>query len=682
MTGTEKLKIIREKFLNGGEVSQREIEEFRNLSIDEVLMKQEYVEKLNAMGVFKISDFEKVSIGEVNDACNYNRDQKKVLNEILGKLGIKIYARHTSEFNSQKSYNKKSKRVLDFEALSEEEKQKFLDKPIETLDLGKQSIAILKQNGIITMRDLAEKRHQEIRELLKRTNRKTKFALEIEKYNFKMAEAYKLRGPLSFTDPKIDIKKVNEMSDEELKEFMLRPLSDIGFSQRLSQLFFEKAGVENIGDLVKVTKSDSHLIVNKNVSLYRKLISRMREFGLSFSYKRKIEKVESKYSPVDLMQVSKKEKQEVLKRSLEDIGIMPYYAKRLNEAGYYTLGDLAGTTYAGLSAALSNNSKSCRYVENILKSYNIYLKKNIYNAKRTEISAPQVDVSKLTEEQKQAFYKIELDKIGLKENTIQHLKSSGFRTIGDIIGVKKSDFEPKYGLARESVIDLEKTLIYYGIKIKGTHMSLIDGELKLGGKYSFLDDYTARKIKPETYKSYTTDEQKKTFMQRGVAQLGLPVSAVKRLNKRNIVSIADMLRLTDSMLKRDVFAGNVELYDETKRILEEYGLELAPYGSKYKTIKEQRETYIDDTSLMSFGLDKNTVTELKKRMGITTLRQLLNANSRELISAFEYDYNKLFEIYDCLNEQKFELRNKPLNKPRINKNVKVDEALNEADELV
>ena len=603
----------------------------------------------------------------------FNRDESFPLDDYVAYLP-KEFLEGRIEIKKKKKNNSNQNRV-NVENLSQEE---ILNLPISNLYNKNSKIAtILTDLGIKTIGDLVNfdenklKKYVQINNVSHIQNRLASYNLSMKNSSVQVVNGVALRkngrngyknGLNLETAPKaVDVQSLNPIAKEK---FLNIKLEDFGFSETILTGLKKSGKYKIIGDLLQTEHSVLFKDTSQYVMISLKKIFAMYNLSIKTGRSNKLrDKVfDDKVSNKHISNMSQDEKIKFLDTELKELGFTDIAILELEQvnANVKTIGDLVkytrkelkelgvrdsmllslkrGINHFGLKFKDSRERRS-----NKTKQFNEQQKPK----KNYKWTTKDILESDLKPENRDKLLAKGVEALGLRVRIVEKLKSNGVYTIGELIKLRKMEAVAKVNKNVGQANQIQENLRSIGLDFVPRYTTDEKNNDEKGKEYS------EKKIS----ELELLPENRDKLLIKPVEDLGLSLSAVKKLKQSGIETIGDLQKLTATKLRMDVFKGYKTHYKESKQALESVGLELCKgrvKKAKVKEIKVQkpnktiRNINEEDLSLENrekllnkpvedLGIKIITVEKLKNH-NINTIGELINLSATEVFQGILNSY--------------------------------------------
>lgn len=597
-------------------------------------------------------------------AFTNDRDIVDDIRQAIGRIGLKLEGSSLAvdkddvfpldNFSVPRGYDlwdggkKKTKAEKNILALNELSKEELMSVEVDRLFKRSGLLNTLLELDLTTIEQLMEvdvdylSEHLSSSQLLLLEERLAKFDIKLKgsKRTFENGELVKrdISKKIVLLENAPEKVDVLALEKEEQAAFLAKQIKDFGFAQFISQPLID-AGLNTIGDIV--SSDISTLIKILGRADYIHLRKALDEYNLRA--KKNLSQKPSKYydksrvKPLELQSISDEDKEKLLSSSLEDAGLTDWFSEKIRArfSGVQTLEDLTRLTQAQLSNAFGTGAPWA--VNKFLKNYGLSLATERPKVDRLEA----VDVANLPEEEQRAFLERDLRAIGVPSFLMQKLAQNGIITVGD--------------LARARTIDVKKAL---NQERGNSHYRIVRVCL---ARFN-LNEYNKKEIVPIVDYKTLSDEEKQVFLNRELAEIGIPKTAIEKLEDGlKLKTVGDLINAKIDNVKY-VLNFNTYTYQQVRKILANYGVELKRSGrsvgtrteresskgkqpvariKKVKPVKKSEREIIDEMlqeeekkpllerKIEWLRLSKTTTSHFKSKAGVQTVGELIQITSTD-----------------------------------------------------
>ena len=420
------------------EMTVMEKQEFYSRPLSDIGISKRAEEILQSKGIKTIGDVEELSSKQFRNvlkALNFTTAHK-----ILNKLAL--FGVDKREKLLDRKFKEQTKEKVDFEKLSEKERDLYLNSSIVGMGFSDDIVAKFKSIGVETVGDLSQLTMKDIRAMVNNSPfTQSKIRQIFDDYGI---EPVKLSTYI--VEPKITPFDFNSADKNKQKEFMSRTFEDIGFIGVLAETL-KASDIKTIGELVRLTGKDLREIYGAKRYTFKKLKDRLLEYGIELK-----EDVEKKVKTnliesADIQSMSDEDKKAFLSKSIDEFKLEGSTQRKLKESGIETLGQLLDIEKPELRGKLKANNVVMNEIELLINNLGermkgslcylvdgklVYKSKDINNIKYPK-KIESVDINTLSQDDREKFLDTKLEDLGLHVRAIDLIhKKSDIRTIRDI----------------------------------------------------------------------------------------------------------------------------------------------------------------------------------------------------------------------------------------------------------
>ena len=395
---------------------------------------EKVLKKLARHGVTTLGDLSKYYISEIRDFVHRRPVDEQIIRDVARKNGVSFRkVEYFTRFDESKID------YVDFYSLSDEEKKAFLSRPVTDIGINEKLAQRLATHGVYNIGDLVNRGRTDIRNIAGNNDVTGRLIRErLEKFNIVIASQDEL---YHFNEPVIPVKDIKDMNGKEKIEFLMRPLSDIGVSNRVISILKDR-GVKKIGDVESLSEKEvKKLFTGLSFSTYKRFLETIAQFGIEKEeviYDRKF--TEGTIEKVDFETISDEEKEEYYANSISGLGFSKDIQERLKKVNVETIGDLVKMSRKDIREMITKNPYALRRIKAVMDDYGLEFV-NLH----TYISEPKierVDVSKLSKQDAQKILELPIQSLGITGKMVDVLKKEkNIETIKELIGLKISDMK-------------------------------------------------------------------------------------------------------------------------------------------------------------------------------------------------------------------------------------------------
>lgn len=426
-------------------------------SIEVLSMSNKTIERLKAIGVNVIADFEKITKTKFLIACCNSKSVCDKVLPLMQELEISF---------QQATRGVNYKIEIDIDDLDDEKTNNILNKPLSELGFGKVGVEKVKQSlEVETLNDLIKYPKSEISKVV---NRNLSFLNQADYYIKKLNLNWVKKIPKSKMreNNKIEIHPVDvdTLDYEEKAKLMASDLTVIGLKKKLRNILNKQLNVETLEDLLKVNKSELRKALNHNNSQYYKIINNLSLFnlGLKSAKQARISNVEKEvndrfnqlisekiYNEPVINKESNQENSQEVKINNKEIKNLIDLTKQLEERGMWALYDLPDKYFVP-------GSQDFEDLKEIINAYSDKRFADLILSVQTEEALNiaekrlQLEVSKIEKiiEQKQSGYKDKMSDLETKKTESlsgsKNNASNSMKRYYHLPNENKNIFEKKY----------------------------------------------------------------------------------------------------------------------------------------------------------------------------------------------------------------------------------------------
>ncbi len=536
----------------------KDVEEIKKQPVTVLDIGKRYVDALLRSGIKTMGDFEECKRSQIDDLISSHEKCQYIL-KLCDKYGIKLKQRNARQ-TTQMGIKNDIPSALDgvsFNALSDEEKQHYLDLPLTTFTFIEPYKEKFESLGIFTIGDFLKHKQVEMNSkgisdgVVRRARRVLNVSGAIKYF-----ESLSLKGRKRKVERKPVEKTFDKMTETEKEEFLNRDISVIDLSNANIQKLKGK-GVSTIKDLSKFSQSEL-----QNIGVSGNACTVISVFFSSHKVYRKHERSRE----YNVSALEKYPLDERLELPLESLDLSEKQVDSFHKTGIFKVGDLGKIT-TGLLWGICNSPRFIDYISKVKESCNIEVERT--PAQRMNDYLKLVwnkQFNELDEKEKQEILSISLYDAGIGKISAENLKSVGIVTIGD---------------AAKSTYSL----------VKEASSCEVSNKVKMILNVIGLDFVKARELNHEKKKAKITAdefsalsaEEKEKALDKNIEDFGVNIN-LENLHERDINTMRDILE-TDSRDLYD-FLG-IYGFRVISTTCQAYGLKLDPRQ------KSNRREYIE-----------------------------------------------------------------------------------------
>lgn len=511
------------------------------LSVEDIGLLKCSVERLKESGVSYLIDASK-DLNKVFKILNYNLSEFDKVKAALSKVNLiqkEQKGKKIGSYNrTKRGHFYRTENVLeglDFEKLTETERQEILKTPIDKIGLTKKPVQTFKQNNINTLEDLSKLRSNTILNYIKHN-------YSYYKYIVGLLAALKVRGrgrPRKSTKNSLDNVDFSALTNAEKKEYLKTPIGEIGLSYFAIDILKEN-GINTLDDLTKISvKTFNSFGLNRMQVI--KVNELLKNLGVWYKYEKNTGRGRSYRSKnaledLDLDSLTHEQRLEILNTPVDNLGFTMNCAQKLKGMNILALKELLKVPASKIRVNIDSTSKQYLEVVAFRKKYYEPFKNEVGSVSthyRTYNVLFNVDVASLSEEEKDALKKTPIDMLGLVVPVVDKLKSANYLTLDDLLKASKSDLKkavPNNYRRMVEILDLKEK---FGVEKRERKAHSVITEDKLEGiDIESLDE-----------------DKKQELIKTPVDQLGLSSNCVEKLKENNILTIQDILNASLNEIK-------------------------------------------------------------------------------------------------------------------------------------
>jgi len=264
------------------------------------------------------------------------------------------------------------------------------------------------------------------------------------------------------------------------EELLTTSIDKLPLSIRIKQTF-DRLNIKTIGELINTNQNyiKNELTHDQFITVEDVLASHDLKFYNSNREIRNGKVIRTRPSrttqkapkPQDITKLSKEEQERFLSTPILEFGLAPYLEDAFkNQTTYLTIRDLIASTRQNLSVVIDNPSVA-QSVSKLLKSYGLEMKPSEATLAVTKyVNEIQIYKNNLpqnpTEEEKQSYLEMPLEKAGFTDKLIEVIHNAGFpaKTIGDVISHKRNEYFGN-GITDAQIRAMRVVLLNYGFTI-------------------------------------------------------------------------------------------------------------------------------------------------------------------------------------------------------------------------
>ena len=615
--------------------------------------------QLQWRGVTTLEEASKYYLSDIRDWAQNREEEIQTMKYLLESNGSS-FKKRASAVENQKLIMKR----MDVKNMTEEQRSEFFASPIENLGMSNLMLDTLKSNGVRSVEELASLSTTDLRKF----SGNNRYFLEGVRNVMARYGVYldTVNEHIFFTEPKIERKLVNDMTDSERNVFENSKPSLIGMSHRVENLLAEN-GVETLADVIDADPISLRKMLSAVAyETYKKFVLRLSEFGIEKSYIKARKAGEATAPKVDVETLSDEEREKFFARSIEELGFSEKIIYEMNRANIHTIGDLSKVTRKDLRVVAKSTHYTIQRIEEVMAEYGMKVVPMF-----TNITKPNIDTFDFylaDDVSKEKFLSASIEELGVHGKFVYDMKTQhGGTTIAHLMSLTqqqlKAMFSQDYHLPYKAI---NERLAKFGIilpKAETLNKKIITREEFLSADEKMQVELLNHNLDEFDINPYIVKKLYTIGVKTMLDLASTPKPYIREKAKCNSKYMQELeIKLAQFGMKMQgsncfVVDGKVvSTCEHISKILSEKKVEPV---NIFELDEHEREKVLD-TRLEDLGLHVRALNMFRDKKGLETIRDLMPLYKSDIKDLLGYNKDYIAKTLGVMSEFGIEFADKPL----------------------